>query len=120
MCIAINMMHYLIVAPKSAPRNVTVSIQSSTTLSYSWSAPPSEDHNGIIQHYAILVIEIDTNTTLEFISITTSILINTLHPHYSYTIQCAAVTVAQGPYTSKITPIMPEDGKSTCTSYPII
>ena len=105
------------VAPISAPIDAAVSILSPTTLSYLF-APPSEDHNGIIQYYTILVIEIDTNTTFEFTSTNTSILINTLHPHYSYTIQCAAVTVAQGPYTSKITTMMPEDGKYT--SHPII
>ena len=60
--------HYLIVspAPSSAPRNVHVTIVSSTIARLSWDAPRQADQNGIIRQYYINVTEVNKVTVGHF------------------------------------------------------
>ena len=101
----------LFTAPSSAPLNPTWQILSSTTVKSSWYPPPLEDQNGIIRYYSIRITEIDTGDVLEEDSNVTWILLDFLHPYYTYSIQFAAVTVAQGPFGTSINFTTPEDGK---------
>ena len=108
--IVCNRSCYMKLAPNAAPQNPSQSIVSSTTLNFTWSPPPSEHKNGIITHYVITVTEVDTGVTLELTSNTTWLYLDYLHPYYTYIFRFAAVTVAQGPFSSGYNVIMPEDG----------
>lgn len=81
----------------------------STTLSLSWVAPPAH-HNGIIRYYTVNLTETDTGVQILIESETTSIVIPSLHPYYTYEVVVAAVTVANGPYSPTLILQLPEDG----------
>ena len=98
-------------APSGAPLNPTLTILDSRTLNVSWHPPPPVHQNGIITLYQIHVIEQDTNTPSQYNTTATWLLLSSLHPHYSYSLTFAAVTIAQGPFGSKTNVTMPEDGK---------
>lgn len=91
---------------------------SSTAISISWSSPPTIDINGVIQHYTVEVDEVWTGHTLTFYPTNTNISVGALHPYYVYQCRVAAVTVAQGPFTSNLQIVTGEDGKSYATTNP--
>lgn len=98
-------------APIAAPQQFTVS-KNSTSLTLSWNPPLFEDTNGLIQYYAILVTEVDTNTSLPPMnSFTTQITLSSLHPYYVYKCKVAAYTTGIGPYTSPITVQLNQEGE---------
>ena len=93
--------------------DIQVSAVTSTEFTVTWSAPPSEDHNGIIQQYLVLLTEEGTGRLLMFYSTTTSQVVESqVLPYNNYTIIVAAVTVNSGPFSSPITITTLEDGKS--------
>lgn len=98
------------IAPVASPQQLTAS-RNSTSLTLSWNPPPFEDTNGRIQHYIVVVTELDTNTTLPpMTSTSTQITISSLHPHYVYQCIVAAYTVGIGPYTHPITIQLNQEG----------
>ena len=99
-------------APSAAPQNPLELITSSTILNVTWSPPPIEGQNGIIVYYVIITTEVDTGIMWELTSNTTWLYLDYLHPYYTYTFRFAAVTVAQGPFSSGYNVTMPEDSKT--------
>ena len=75
-----------------------------------WSPPPAEDQNGIIRNYIINITELETGIVFRHASLSTSILVYSLHPFYRYAVTLAAVTVGQGPATVAFTVQTREDG----------
>ena len=99
-------------APIVAPQHLTAS-KNSTSLTLSWNPPPFEDTNGLIQHYTILVTEMDTNSSFSPMdSFTTQITINNLHPYYVYRCMVSAYTVGFGPYSQPITVQLNQEGET--------
>ena len=93
--------------------NIEVSDEELTSTSFIlyWSAPPPEDHNGLIRHYIIRCTELDTGIMFQLLAVNvTERLVDSLHPFYSYTCAIAAVTVAEGPYSSSVTVATEQDG----------
>ena len=82
----------------------------SSTIQLSWFAPDKDDHNGIIREYRVNVTEIETGQQVQRAVTTTSVVIATLHPFYTYSWTVAAVTVDEGPYSPTSTVTTPEDG----------
>lgn len=78
----------------------------------SWSAPSPEDHNGLIRHYIIRCIELETGAVFQQLTVNSSTerLVDSLHPHYSYKCAVTAVTIAEGPFSSNITVNTAQDG----------
>ena len=107
--LCLNNYSSLYAAPLSPPSNVSGSAIDSTTLSLSWVAPPAP-HNGIIRYYTVNLTETDTGVQILIESETTSIVISSLHPYYTYEVVVAAVTVANGPYSPPLVLQLPEDG----------
>ena len=97
-------------APSAPPLNVSLSIISPTAVNLTWSPPPLQHHNGIIVSYVIAVTELITNTTNTLTTSNTSLTVADLHPHYTYVLKVAAITVEQGPYSNKTSVTMPQDG----------
>lgn len=84
---------------------------SSSELNVTWLAPPRDQQNGVITHYIIVITEVMTNITIQYTSNVTWYLAYNLHPHYTYSINIAAVTISQGPFLTGINITMPEAGK---------
>ena len=86
---------------------------SSSGFTLMWNAPPPEDHNGIIRHYAIHIIEVNTGMEYSLTSAVTQKAINFLHPYYNYTCAVSAVTNQLGPFSIELNVRTSEDGRST-------
>ena len=52
----------------------------------------------------------ETSQTLYFQTSDTSISLNDVHPHYTYTVVVAAVTIAIGPFSTEQSITTPQDG----------
>ncbi len=98
-------------APSHAPEKLSAVALNSTTLSLSWSAPPSDHHNGVIRRYHIIVTEVETGRVFQVNSTATSATLLSLHPYYAYICAVAAFTIAEGPYSTKVSIRLPEDSK---------
>ena len=75
-----------------------------------WNPPELDQQNGIIHYYQILLDNAETLTTQKFTTTDIAIVLNDLHPYYTYTCRIAGVTIAPGVETT-VTFQMPEDGK---------
>ena len=102
----------ILTAPSSSPSNVSTEQVTSTSFTLSWMAPPTEDHNGVIRHYIVRCTEQDHDRRLQRVTAnsTTQRIVDSLHPFYNYSCTVAAVTVAEGPYSSKIAVTTAQDG----------
>ena len=98
-------------APIGSPTDIIVIAVDSFTLNITWSQPPIEQINGIIQHYIVLVSVLETSNQFQYNSSGTSLLLTKLHPYYTYTVLVAAVTVGVGPYSIGYTIKTPPSGK---------
>jgi hypothetical protein len=86
--------HFANVAP-SIPRNLTLRVESNTTISVSWLPP--ENENGIIIQYTIHVGDQGVNSNGRIVNVsggTTSTLVNLLKPYTNYTFRIRARTSA--------------------------
>ena len=123
------MMHVLLLAvPTEAPRNVTVTVESSRSIMLTWERPPLEEENGLLVDYHVIVIEtqihyMDNGTEItgiqRYLNTTYNVsegrmqLINeSIHPDYNYTVRIAAATEPGiGPFSDDITVRTEMDGK---------
>ena len=104
------------VVPSSPPNDVTVTLQSSSVVFITWSAPDKSHQNGVIQHYILSLLEEETGWLREETSPGTNVTIAHLHPSFTYTMNISAVTIGIG---AKLTLSfqMPEDGKQSMDLY---
>lgn len=98
-------------APVGSPISLMVGFTTSTSASLSWSPPPQNLLNGILRHYVVLVQEIDSGRNTSLMSIDPQIILNNLHPFYSYNFAVCAVTTDTGPCAQFETVQLPQDGK---------
>ena len=105
-------MLFCFIAPTLAPQDVVATATDSRTLLMSWVLPPFEHQNGIIREYRVNITERETGRTYYLTTAATSLTVPSLHPFYTYDCKVAAFTIAQGPYSEKLSITMPEDGKS--------
>ncbi len=92
------------------PNNLSSVIVDSSTVALNWDEPEGR-HNGIISQYKINLTELETGREFQESSITTNVILNNLHPDYTYTWVVTAATIAEGPYSGSSTFTTPEDGK---------
>ena len=68
-----------------------------------WTAPQDDLQNGVIRHYEILVVELNSGKNYTYRATpTTTFRVGELHPFYTYSIIMQAVTVAAGPPSSAL------------------
>ena len=126
---SIQLQHIVIyhVAPTEAPRNITVTVESSHSIMLSWEGPSSEEEYGLLERYHVVVIETQIHYTDNGTEITgfqtylnrtynisegRAQLIDNLHPDYNYTVRIAAATrVGIGPFSDPVTVRTNMDGK---------
>ena len=70
-----------------------------------------ENVNGIVRQYIINVTEVITGQDILLQTNGTDVTVDGLHPHYEYSYQVAAETVAVGPWSLPSIIHMPEDSK---------
>ena len=81
------------------------------TLILNWQPPLEENRNGPIVGYTANLTEILTGRNWQLLTETTQLIVNELHPFYSYNYSVAAKTSAGlGPFTAIMSVKMPEDG----------
>ena len=115
---------HIYLAPSTPPVNVMATLVNSSGFTLMWGAPPAEDQNGVIRHYAIHIVEITTSQEHTLNSTETQTAVYFLHPYYNYTYAVSAVTIELGPYTTATNIRTSEDGTimckrllSTCLNY---
>ena len=114
-------------APTEVPRNVSVIVNSSSSIILSWERPSPEEENGLLLVYHVIIIETQIHYTDDGVEITgmqtylnmtfdvsegRSQLIDMLHPDYNYTFRIAAATEPGiGPFSAAITNRTDMDGE---------
>ena len=109
----------LITVPIEAPRNVTVTINSSRSIMLTWERPLQENENGLHVLYHVIVMEtqihyMDDGTEItgmqRYLNRTYNVsegraqIIDMLHPDYNYTVRIAAATgPGRGPFSAPVT-----------------
>lgn len=96
--------------PDMSPSNLTGMAQDPATILLSWDQPAGR-HNGIIQEYRLNITEVETGRVFHNVSAITSLVINNLHPDYTYEWTVTAFTVGEGPYSYSYRVTTFEDGK---------
>ena len=103
---------FLVSAPTLPPLNVTVDVVDATSVIVSWEDPPEENQNGLIESYTVRVLGVDSEEDFTVSADSMEITVGDLHPFYSYKFTVAAVTVAQGPFsTTPVTVALPPLGQ---------
>ena len=98
--------------PTAPPENLQLFPQDPRTLLLTWQPPVDEHGNGIITGYVINITETETETQFQLVTEQTSIIVDSLHPFYTYSCIVAAKTVIGiGPFTVEVDVEMPEAGR---------
>ena len=113
--------------PTAAPRNVSVTVNSSHSIMLTWERPLVKEQNGLLLIYHVIVIETQIHYTDDGVEIrgierylnrTYNVsegreqFIEMLHPDYNYTVSIAAATEQGiGPFSDPITVRTNIDGK---------
>ena len=115
----IFLLYLLYTVPTEAPRNVSVTINSSRSIMLTWERPSLEEENGLLVRYHVVVMEtqihyMDDGTEItgmqRYLNRTYNVsegraqIIDDLHPDYNYTVMIAAVTgPGIGPFSDPVT-----------------
>ena len=118
---------FYFIVPTEAPRNVFMTVNSSSSVILTWERPSPEEENGLLLLYHVIVIEtqihyFDNGTEFtgmqRYLNRTYNVsegraqLINSLHPDYNYTVRIAAATEPGiGPFSDVITVRTNMDGE---------
>ena len=97
------MFFFFYTAPSSSPIMLTFNNITESRFSLVWQDPPPEDQNGIIRIYFINITEEETGRQFQLTSSAPHILVEFLHPSYTYECTVAASTVNIGPYSPPLT-----------------
>ena len=109
---------FLSPVPASPPENVTVLVNSSTTIEVTWDIVPPIDQNGIITMYEVMYQPLETfngnisTQTMNVSGTEMSVILMELQEFVNYTISVRAYTsVRAGPYSDEVTVMTFEDSK---------
>ena len=87
--------------PSSTPTNVQGVAISSTSIRLTWEPPQPGDQNGVIQAYNITITEVLTERIMYFregdYGMESFLIVNFLHPYYTYQCTISAETIGPGP-----------------------
>jgi len=83
--------------------------KTSNSLTLSWEPPAVESQNGVIRQYVIRITEEETSAVMLHYANSVQVMVEDLHPYYTYTCSVAAETVEVGPYSTNVTVQLDED-----------
>ena len=106
--------------PTGVPQNFIAGAASSTSITLRWEAPLADLQNGIIRSYHISVVELETGRVRLFTTNNTDrvLIVNLLHPFYTYNCTIGAYTIGPGPSISVSVRTLPEG--ILCMAYRVI
>ena len=93
-----------------SPTNVLSNNVTSVSIELTWDSIPFENQNGIIRYYLVNVTEEETNINFELFAYSSNLIVQDLHPYYTYHILVAAFTIDKGPYSMEVIYQLDEDG----------
>ena len=105
---------YSLTVPSGTPGSIDAQPIDSRTLLLAWEPPAEEEQNGIIREY-FNISAAETSDEFQYRATNTTVIVEDLHPHYTYSFVISAVTIGPGPYSEAYTIQMPEDGKTLNT-----
>ena len=93
---------FIHIAPSGVPQSVEAVAVSSTSIRVTWNPPLAKEQNGLVRSYHINVSAVEDGEMINFETdgLATILILNSLHPYYSYNITIAAFTVGLGPYAT--------------------
>ena len=98
-------------APSSPPTNVLAFAIDYDSIKILWQPPEASNQNGIIREYTVNLTETDTGTVYNLISFNNSVIAESLHANYNYSISVRAVTISPGPFSEPVFVLTNENGK---------
>lgn len=101
-------------APSGVPFDVTVTLISSTSFTLRWQPPSNGQLNGELTGFHVIVEELNTGISYTNFTSSPSILLDSLHPYYTYNCSVAAVTVSVGPLSKIVSIQTAQAGKHKC------
>ena len=106
--------------PTGVPQNFIAVAASSTSITLRWEAPLADLQNGIIRSYYLSVVELETGRVRLFTTNNTDrvLIVNLLHPFYTYNCTIGAYTIGPGPSISVSVQTLPEG--ILCMAYRVI
>ena len=105
-------------APSGPPQDVNISVLNTTSMKVSWAPPLHDDQNGNVQYYILGIVEVESGREEVFnVFSALHFIVSDLHPHYTYRVSVAAVTIAAGPNTELQDVKMPQDGKLSINAF---
>ena len=108
--IGYTVLHSLSTVPTGTPVSIEARPIDSKSLLLAWEPPLTGVQNGIIREYFINISVAETGDKFQHQATNTTLIIEDLHPHYTYSFIISAVTIGPGPYSEAYTIQMPEDG----------
>ena len=99
-----------------APLNVVVDLITPSSVNISWDPPPPEHTNGVILYNVIWLTDLQNELVQNTTSSSNWVFLPDLHPYYNYSLQIAAVTVSQGPFSDAQVFTTLEDGELLCSN----
>lgn len=88
------------IAPDGSPQSTTVNVLDSRRVEFRWLPPSAEEMNGVVIGFVLRITGQDSNEMIELQTNETNILVENLHPFYSYVFTVAAFTEAgTGPFS---------------------
>ena len=98
-------------APSAPPANISAVALSPTELYITWQPPVFSQQNGIIRSYMLIVSILERGTSEQQTSSEPQLMLQDLHPFYTYSFFIAAVTIGPGPFSEIFNIQMPEAGE---------
>ena len=97
--------------PSAPPTDLSAVTLSARDLNITWVPPTPAQQNGIIRSYLLIVSILETGTTDHRTSFEPQLLLENLHPFYTYSFLIAAVTIGPGPFSGILSIQMPPTGE---------
>ena len=101
----------LFIAPSAPPTDLLATVLSARALNITWEPPVFTEQNGIIRNYTLTVSVAETGLSEVLMSDQPQLLLEDLHPFYTYSFLIAAITISPGPYSEILTIQMPQAGE---------
>ena len=101
---------FLYTVPTAPPTVTSNYAVDSTSLFFSWLAPPLDQQNGMIHRYDLTLTELETGSVFSYSTSGTNFTATLLHPNYQYQVEISAVTIGSGPSSLPFILLTPEDG----------
>lgn len=103
--------YLLFIAPSAPPTGLSATALSARELNITWLPPVLAEQNGVIRSYILNISITEIGSSQVLMSDQPQLMLENLHPFYTYSFLIAAVTISPGPYSEILTIQMPQAGE---------